>query len=205
MTSRPTRVPVALLLVALLDVAAYGGEPSGTASVFGRWKHAVSLSSGYGWGHELSGSWRDALDVQTIPVLPRWSMGVTDLLGAGTWYAGVLDVALEGLFLVNRQPRAGSAEGGAAALRYNFLGRSRLVPYLGAGAGMLALDFDLETQRDGFNFALFGEVGLSALVTDRVAVTGGYRLQHISNARTRRPNAGIDTSFACLGVTMFLP
>ena len=128
-------------------------------TVFGRGRHAVSLTTGYGWGHEFFGSERDALDVQTIPVLPRWSMGVTDVVGGGTVFAGVLDVAIEGLFLVNRQPRDGSGAGGATALRYNFPRGSWLVPYLGGGAGILSLDYDLRTHSDGLNFALFGEAG----------------------------------------------
>jgi lipid A 3-O-deacylase len=191
-------------LVVLLCAPRTHADPSDTTSAFGRWKQAMSLSTGYGWGHEFFGSERDALDVQSIPVLPRWSMGVTDVLGTGTFYRGALDVAVEGLFLVNRQPREGSAAGGALGLRYNFLRRARLVPYLGAGAGMLALDFDLQTQRDGFNFALFAETGVSAFITDRFAITGGYRFQHISNANTRAPNLGVDTSFGVIGLTMFL-
>jgi hypothetical protein len=190
--------------VVLLAARAHAGEPM-PETVFGPGRHAVSLTTGYGWGHELFGSERDALDVQTIPVLPRWSMGVTDVVGGGTVFAGVLDVAIEGLFLVNRQPREGSGAGGVAALRYNFLRGSRLVPYLGGGAGILSLDYDLRTHSDGLNFALFGEAGVSLLLSDRFALSGGYRFQHISNARMRTPNLGVDTSFACLGLVAFLP
>lgn len=41
-------------------------------------------------------------------------------------------------------------------------------------------------------------------MTDRLAISGGYRLQHISNASTRHPNLGVDTSFGLIGVTYFL-
>jgi opacity protein-like surface antigen len=174
-------------------------------AVFGRWKQAVSLSTGYGWGHELSGSERDALDTRTTPILPRWSIGVTGILGEGAFYRGVLDAAVEGLFLVNWQPDRGSAAGGALALRYDFLSWTRLVPYFGVGAGMLSVEYDLETQADGFNFALFGEAGAHLLLTPRVALTGGYRLMHISNARMSTPNLGVDTSFGVIGVTVFFP
>ena len=195
-----------LTLLVVVGVASdCRAEPPLASKVFGRGSQAISLSSGYGFGHELSGSDRDALDTRTIPVLPRWSIGVTDVLSGEQPYRGNVDVALEGLFLVNVEPHAGSAQGGNAFVRYNFLAFERIVPYLGLGAGMLNLDYDLTTQRDGFNFVVAGELGLHTLLTDRVAMSGGYRLQHISNARTASPNLGVDTSFATIGVTYFLP
>jgi lipid A 3-O-deacylase len=182
-----------------------GAQPARTSDLFGTGKQSVSLTSGYGFGHELSGSEEDALDTRTIPVLPRWALGVTDVLGDAEPYRGNVDVGLEGTFLVNHEPHAGGAQGGSAFVRYNFLGLDRVVPYLGLGAGILNLDYDLETQRDGFNFVVAGEVGLHVLVAERFAVSGGYRLQHISNARTASPNLGVDTSFGTIGVTYFVP
>lgn len=192
------------LLVALGVVRDCRAEPPRPADFFGSWKQSVSLSSGWGFGHELSGSEDDALDTRTIPVLPRWSVGVTDVLGGDEPYRGNVDLALEGLFLFNFEPHGGSAQGGSAFVRYNFLAFERIVPYVGLGAGALNLDYDLTTQRDGFNFLLAGEVGVQALVAARLAVSGGYRLQHISNARTASPNLAVDTSFATIGVTYFL-
>jgi opacity protein-like surface antigen len=198
-----------LLLVSVLPVV-FGtmgdgrAEPLRASDAFGAGKHALSLTTGWGFGHEFSGSEKDALDTRTIPVLPRWSMGVTDALGGDALYRGHVDVAIEGTFLLNYEPQAGGAQGGSAFVRYNFLSSDRFVPYVGLGAGIVNLDYDLETQRDGFNFAVAGEAGVHALVSDRIAVTGGYRLQHISNARTARPNLGVDTSFATIGLTYFL-
>jgi hypothetical protein len=106
---------------------------------------------------------------------------------------------------VNTQPHGGSALGGAAALRYNLLAWERVVPFVAAAAGMVDLDYDLRTQRDGFNFVIFADVGVQALLTERVALGAGYRLNHISNAGIGDPNKAVDTSFVVLGVTVFLP
>lgn len=198
------RLLLAILFAVGLGVTECRADPVHASDVFGAGKQAVSLSSGYGFGHELSGSEKDAIRTRTVPILPRWSIGVTDVLGDEDWYRGNVDVALEGLFLLNHEPQAGGAQGGNLFVRYNFLPFERVVPYFGIGAGLLNLDYDLDTQRDGFNFAIAGEVGLHGLVTDDVAVSGGYRLQHISNARTASPNLGVDTSFAILGLTYFL-
>jgi opacity protein-like surface antigen len=193
------------VLAAILGTMRDGrAEPLRASDAFGSGKHALSLTTGWGFGHELSGSEKDALDTRTIPVLFRWSMGVTDALGGDAPYRGNMDVGIEGTFLLNYEPEAGGAQGGSAFLRYNFLSSERFVPYVGLGLGLVNLDYDLETQRDGFNFAIAGEVGVHALVTDRVAITGGYRLQHISNARTARPNLGVETSFATIGLTYFV-
>ena len=170
----------------------------------GRWRQTLALSAGYGWGHELGGSHQDAPDSETVPILPRWAMGLTNVVGGDAFYRGNLEISVEGVFLVDTEPRSGSALGGAAGLRYNFVPSRRIVPYIGAGAGVLDLDYDLRSQRDGFNFVIFCDVGLHAFVGERVAVSTGYRLQHISNADTRSPNFGIDTSFLLLGVTYFL-
>lgn len=200
---RRRRAAFGALVAGLALSATAAAEPPLPEALFGRGKQALSLTTGYGWGHELSGSERDALDVQTIPVLPRWSIGVTDVVGEGAFYRGVLEAAVEGLFLVNLQPHAGSAQGGGLALRYDFLPWTRLVPYFGVGAGAVSLEYDLDTQADGFNFALWGEAGAHLVLGARVALTGGYRLMHISNARLAQPNLGVDTSFAVLGVTVF--
>jgi hypothetical protein len=196
---------VGLLAAFAATAAPVWAEPPRADQLFGRGKQSIGLATGCGWGHELSGSERDALDVQTLPFFPRWAIGVTDVVGDGAWYRGALDFAVEGVFHANRQPMDGAAAGGALALRWNFLPWERLVPYFSASLGALYLDYDLRTQRDGFNFVLYGDVGVQVLVTDRLAVSGGYRLQHISNASTGHPNLGVDTSFALIGVAYFLP
>jgi opacity protein-like surface antigen len=196
----PAAWPVAVLLALATAAAA---EPPRPRALFGPGKQALGLSTGYGWGHELSGSKRDALDTQTIPVLPRWSIGLATLGPEGAFSRGVLEAAVEGLFLVNVQPRSGAAQGGGLALRYDFLSWQRVVPYFGVGAGILSVEYDLDTQADGLNFALFGEAGAHLLLAPRLALTGGYRLMHVSNARIATPNLGVDTSFGVVGVTVF--
>jgi lipid A 3-O-deacylase len=202
---RPTALALVSILAGFVGPAPTRADPLPTADAYGAGKQAVSLMTGWGLGHELSGSEGDALDTRTIPVLPRWSIGITDVLGGDEPYRGNVDLAVEGVFLVNYEPHGGSAQGGSLFARYNFLVFERFVPYLGLGAGMLNLDYDLQTQRDGFNFMLAVETGVQMLLTDRFAASGGYRFQHISNARTASPNLGVDTSFVTIGVTYFLP
>jgi opacity protein-like surface antigen len=195
------------LLAAVLAAAAGPGaaraDSASEAIVIARGRQAVGLLSGYGWGHPLSGSREDALDTETVPIFPRWSIGLTDVFGEGHFYQGNLEFSVEGVFLIETQPHSGSAFGGAPGLRYNVLASKRVVPYAGVGAGLLDLDYDLRTQRDGFNFVLHAELGINTFLTERLALSTAARYLHISNARIRHPNKGIDMTFVLIGLTFF--
>jgi hypothetical protein len=193
------------LLAAAVAPRAAGADSASEGGVFARGQQAVGLLSGYGWGHQLAGSREDALDTETVPIFPRWSIELTDVFGEGAFYEGNLEFSFEGIFLVETQPHAGSAFGGAPGLRYNALASKRVVPYAGVGAGLLDLDYDLRTQRDGFNFVLHAELGINTFLTERLALSTGARYLHVSNARIRHPNKGIDMTFVLIGLTFFLP
>ena len=150
------------------------------------------------------GDYQDALEVETVPLITRFSIGLTDPVGEGAFYRGNVDLCLEGIFLVNTEPHSGSAQGAALGFRWNFLAPDRVVPYVGIGTGILNLDYDLETQRDGFNFFLIAEFGTQVLLNARTAVAASYRFQHISNADIGVPNLAVDTSFVVIGFTYFL-
>jgi hypothetical protein len=104
---------LATLLAAAASRGAARADSASDANVFARGQQAVGLLSGYGWGHILSGSREDALDTETVPIFPRWSIGLTDVFGEGHFYQGNLEFSVEGIFFVETQPHAGSAFGGA--------------------------------------------------------------------------------------------
>jgi hypothetical protein len=41
-------------------------------------------------------------------------------------------------------------------------------------------------------------------LTPRLAISAGYRYQHISNARIRDPNLGVDTRSVLIGLAVFV-
>lgn len=203
------RRPAEILFVtslALLSVSGRAAAQAGAAAGgFGYGKQEIGLTSGYGagWGIFESRGTENA-DVVSVPLFPRWGVGITDPLGGDSWYRGNLSLTVEGFFLLNREPRNGFAAGGAFSFRYNFLARSGLVPYVEIGAGMTHLDFDLADQRDGFNFLLQFGAGAHWLIRERTALTAGWRFLHISNANLRRPNPGINMNLFLIGPTFFL-
>ena len=110
----------------------------------------------------------------------------------------------EGTFLTQFQPHSGTAAGGSAILRYNLLGFGRFVPFLDGGAGILHLDFDLRDQADGINFITQAGIGSHFFISERVALTGEWRYQHISNARINYPNRSINALAFFFGASIFL-
>jgi opacity protein-like surface antigen len=59
--------------------------------------------------------------------------------------------------------------------------------------------------RSTLNFVLEAGVGLSYFLTDNLALTAGYRFQHVSNGGTSNPKIGFESDTGTLGVSYFFP
>jgi len=57
--------------------------------------------------------------------------------------------------------------------------------------------------RSTLNFVLEAGVGLSYFLTDNLALTAGYRFQHVFNGGTSNPNIGFESDTGTLGVSYF--
>ncbi len=142
------------ILLARPGLAAESGDFPGSRQ-FGKGEQRIGLGVGYGYGFEfLRSRDNENSEVEHAVVLPSWSVGLTDPLAAGHWYEGNVDLVSEAQLLLNHEPRSGYFGAGTLSFRYNFLGLDRFVPFVNAGAGMGYLSYDLDDQRDGFNFAL---------------------------------------------------
>ncbi|MPZ76317.1 MAG: hypothetical protein GEU77_07310 [Deltaproteobacteria bacterium] len=180
-------------------------QPARYESVFGYGRQSIGISAGHGLALPIGGTQTPELeDIQFVYVTPRWGVGISDPLGGSSWYRGNFELLLEGTFLYNFEPKPGIAGGLTPMIRYNFLTGSRFIPFLQAGAGVLALDADLTGQSDGVSFAPQGGLGFHYFVSQRAALTGEWRLHHISNAGIHNRNAGINSSLFLIGVTFFL-
>ena len=184
--------------------AAETDQPVKYESVFGFGRQSIGISAGHGLALGIGGTKTPELkDIQFVYVTPRWGVGISDPLGGSSWYRGNFELLLEGTFLYNFEPKSGIAGGLTPMIRYNFLAGSRFIPFLQAGAGVLALDADLKGQSDGLSFAPQGGLGFHYFVSQRTALTGEWRFHHISNASIHDRNAGINSSLFLIGVTFF--
>jgi len=200
--TRALFLAVALVHGSPASASAPGAEDPGARFERGAQQWAVAV--GHGLGLDLFGSaGSDLEDVEFAALVPRWGIALSDPLGGDAWYRGSPELLAEGAFLYAYEPKGGFAWGGTVLLRWNFLTSGRVVPFVELGAGIVDLEFDLDQQADGINFTPQGGAGLHYRVSPRVAITGEWRLHHISNADLRRDNDGINDSLFLVGLTFF--
>jgi hypothetical protein len=75
--------------------------------------------------------------------------------------------------------------------------------FANASTGPHYISVNTSKQSDGFCFANTVGGGLYVHLTKDTALSLGYRLRHLSNARTRAPNGGIDSHHALIGISFF--
>lgn len=206
---RQCLLPAGTLLFAMVGGAlpALAAQPDdATPARFGDRELSVSLTSGYGIGLQLrdSAADEDVTDVRYVPLSLEWSIGLFEPLGGDSWLRGSLDGTVEVSLVFNTEPGFGVGGAVVPGFRYHFLALGRLVPYIEAGAGFGGIDWNLESQADGYIFFLHAGVGARVLLGESWALVGGWRYQHLSNAYTHRPNRGIDASVWNVGFTRFL-
>ena len=199
----------------LLPRGGWGADPSAappateeTAQsperLFGFGKQEIGIAVGYAFPIPVGARTNDIEDLQYVAVLPRWGIGLSDPMGGDAWYRGNFELLVEGTLLVEVEPRSGVAGGGVLMFRYNFLPGGNFIPFVEAGGGFLGLSFDVDGQDNGFNFSVQGGLGCHYFVSERTALTGEWRWIHISNADTREPNDGLDSSLFLVGMSLFL-
>jgi len=174
------------------------------AWLFGSGQQEVAIAVGYAIHLPIRGRPEEIEDTQFVFLAPRWGIGISDSLGGDAWYRGNVELLGEGQFLFETEPNKGFAGGFALLFRYNFLPNGKIIPFVQAGAGVLGVDFDVEGQRDGFNFSVQAGIGFHYFVAKRTALTGEWRWHHVSNAFTRKPNSGVDSSVFIIGASFFL-
>jgi hypothetical protein len=79
----------------------------------------------------------------------------------------------------------------------------RVSVFANASTGPHYISVNTSKQSDGFCFANTVGGGLYVHLTKDTALSLGYRLRHLSNARTRAPNGGIDSHNALIGISFF--
>lgn len=141
---------------------------------------AGELSLGTGRGLDVFGSNDHEEDLR------YGSLFIAQATRVGSW-----EYVLEGQYL---NLRKGFMAGGTVGFRRPLVGPF----FVSAGIGAAYLTSDLE-QRTGLNFILQAGVGLRVRLSDRLRVGAEVRFHHLSTARLRRPNPGINAVVFMLG------
>lgn len=186
----------------------FAAEPIPTAAydnLFGFGRQSVGISMGHGLSLPFGGAKGTELeDVQFLYFAPRFSVGISEPIGGNSWFGGNFELVLEGALHYIFEPKDGLAGGLTPLIRYNFLTGTRWIPFVQLGAGLLALDANLKSQSDGLSFTSQGGVGVHYFISDRISLTGEWRLHHVSNAGIHKNNLGVNSSLFMFGITYFL-
>lgn len=165
-------------------------------------KQRLSLVSGFGWGFGAFGSeGHDTSDANTVPLIASWAIGSEPFFDETPFVSNV-EIQLEAQLLLLTQPGSGFGGGGAFALRYNWLAWDPVFWFIEIGLGIVGIDYDLE-QSDGFNFILQSGTGLHWRLGNDWALTTQYRFHHISNAKLKSDNPGINSHMVLIGPTFY--
>jgi hypothetical protein len=162
----------------------------------------ISLATGYLLPHRLT---RDhTTKQQGVAVMPSWNMVLTDPVGAG-WYRGQVILGAEMVYVEFREPVITHGVGFTPRMKYSFTALDRLRPYVEFAGGPFWTDLanKIPEQSTELNFILTAGFGVSYFLTSQTALNVGYRFHHFSNAGTRIPNLGINSSLPLAGFSFF--
>jgi hypothetical protein len=163
----------------------------------------LTLAAGGSFSHDTVGENVDSVD--GFQALPHFGVFLSDEHGPG-WVRGNFELLVEPTLVhFTSGPESATAVGLSSLGRWVFGAGWVVRPYLEVGLGILAGQFDFRQTNCDVNFIIEGGPGLLWMVSDRVAVTAGYRFQHISNASRCDQNLGINSSLFMLGLSYFFP
>jgi len=189
----------ALVIALLLAGPAFAFDPDQT---FSKGSNVLSLEGGGGSQNNLERHRvQTGLDLWYVGL--RYSLLPFDPVGPGFLH-GSFEAGLEPIFQKYFGARDAYYAGLGAQLRWHFLSLGRFVPYVEGGAAAGGTDLRAIEIRSDFAFLLNVGLGASFFVTDRAALYAGYRLVHVSNGNTSRPNRGFEADTGVIGVSYFL-
>ena len=139
-----------------------------------------------------------------------WIQGRASLLPLGTtgkdsFLYGAFELGLEPIYQRYFHNADGYFAGLGLAARYHFLSLGVFAPYIELGAAAGGTNLRVIEIDSSFAFRLYGGVGASLFVADNAAIYAGYRMVHVSNGNTSRPNRGFEADTGVLGVSFFFP
>jgi len=181
--------------IVLVVNPAWGAD---AGAVFAKGTKIVTASIGGGVNMDAP---FEATDVSFLNGSARFGYLPLDPLGPGM-LRGSLEVALEPFVQFYLEPSRVSQEGLKAVGRYHFITVAPIVPYLELAAGVMHSGLKIDEIRSTHAFSLEAGAGMSYLLTPTLALTAGYRFQHISNADTASPNTGINSNTGLIGLSV---
>lgn len=162
----------------------------------------VGLSAGYLLPHRLTDA--HTTKQQGVAFMPSWMMTVTDPMG-DSWYRGQVSMGAEVVYIQFQEPFLTHGVGFTPKIKYTFVAHDRIRPYAEFAGGPFWTDLagKIPEESSRFNFVLTAGFGCSFFLTPQTSFNIGYRFHHISNAGTRYPNLGLNSSLPFGGFSFY--
>lgn len=170
--------------------------------VFTKGARIVTVNVGGGANLDLPPLQGKRTDVSLVVGSVRFAYLPFDPVGSG-FLRGSVEIGIEPFVQLYLEPSTASAEGVKAVGRYHILPAAPIVPYVELAIGVMHSNLGVKELRSRHVFSAESGLGVSYLLTPSLALTAGYRFQHLSNANTEDPNVGINSSTGVLGASFF--
>lgn len=165
-----------------------------------KWLREISLLTGYGTASLDNKS----ADYEIIPILPQFGFDINPLAERlNIKPRGIIEFIAEPIMNVVISPDTNAEAGISLLLRYSDNITSRIAPFIEGGTGMIYTTQHTHEQGTQYNFLLQAGIGLQCFFNKNLALTGGYRYRHISNAGISDDNEGINHHFFLVGLSYF--
>ncbi len=163
----------------------------------------LTIAGGYTVSHDIPPG--DNPTVRSVLLMPHVGYVLTDPIGPGL-LKGNLELMGEPFVQVFTDPNDRVGGGLSALARWIFATETALLPYVEVGVGVMGNErLDVRQTDCRVNFVLEAGVGALYFLTEKVALTVGYRFHHLSNSNICDRNRGINSSLPNLGISYFFP
>ena len=123
--------------------------------------------------------------------------------GTDSWYRGNWEVRGELFAGVQLNSHNEGIAGITPHIRYHFATGTHFIPYLDVGAGLSLTEIRDPDLGGAFQFNLQAIAGVNYFIQDSVAVHLEARYLHVSSAAIYKPNNGVNTVGAFIGVSTY--
>ena len=200
---RRGRLAGIITFLAVLVASSGTGNAYDSDETFRKGAYVLSVEGGGGAQHDLA-SHPDESGLKFLNGGVRLSLLPFGPTFRGPMY-GALEVGLEPFAQGYVDPVRAYFAGLAAVGRYHFLSLGRFVPYVEVAGAAGGTTLRVREIDSAFTFLIFGGLGASYFVTDHTALYMGYRIQHVSNGDTAKPNRGFESHTGVAGVSFYFP
>jgi hypothetical protein len=184
-----------LVITILLFPPAYSA--AGTNDINNPLLTESGIIAGYGTGDVKEGNYE--------PVLLIWHLGcdLKRFIPELRNYSGTFSIYLEPQINPVFERETDLEFGIGVGLKYLHLVTEKISAYIFGSVGPHYITVETRDQANGFIFSNTIGAGFSFFLTEKSSLNLGYRLRHMSNACTRKPNGGINTHFGTIGYSVY--